>query len=479
VRRCAARFRPASLAQLPASRASRPLPPRVRLLVVLLLSPSLPAFPASGLLPLVSAARAQAPGTPPGSRVTSATVPWPAEPNSLPSSERPVDSIGQVDSASAQRAAGPAALSPAAAEKERELRELRARIAETRARATALADDEKGQVARLHALEREADYTATLLGKLADKQSSLETRADSLQGEIGVTQSRLADRRAHLAQRLRQMYKQGRHHTLALMLTSATLDELAARMKAQTEISRAEQRLIDDVVHTQWQLRDRRLQLDRSLAEVYRTRSEVEDRKLELQGLQDERREAVELVRRERQHFESSVTELEEAARAMESLVSELQRRREESGTPAPSTHFSVQQGRLPWPVLGKIIKPFGKSVHPQFKTVVMNKGINISSAAGTPITAVAQGVVEYVDWLPGYGKCIIVNHGDGYYTLYAHASNIFFSPGAQVQRGEVIGEVGDTGSLNGSQLYFEIRQGKQALDPAAWLLGTGQARTP
>lgn len=118
----------------------------------------------------------------------------------------------------------------------------------------------------------------------------------------------------------------------------------------------------------------------------------------------------------------------------------------------------------------GRILKPYGRSVHPEFQTVVMNKGINIGAAAGTPIQCVADGRVEYVDWLPGYGQCIIVDHGDGYFTLYAHASAIFPARGAAVHAGEVLGEVGDTGSLNGSQLYFEIRQGKDSLDPAAWL---------
>ena len=88
----------------------------------------------------------------------------------------------------------------------------------------------------------------------------------------------------------------------------------------------------------------------------------------------------------------------------------------------------------------------------------------------GTPIRCIAEGTVEFVDWLPGYGKCIIVDHGDGYYSLYAHASSIFPARGAVVRAGDVLGEVGDTGSLNGTQLYFEIRKGKDSLDPSAWL---------
>ena len=139
---------------------------------------------------------------------------------------------------------------------------------------------------------------------------------------------------------------------------------------------------------------------------------------------------------------------------------------------PAPPVggDFAKQRGRLPWPVKGKILKPFGVSEHPEFKTVVMNKGINIGVPLGTPVKAVADGSVEYVNWLPGYGKCIIVNHGGGYYTLYAHASEVFPRQGEAVKAGQVIAESGDTGSLNGSQLYFEVRKGRDPVDPGQWL---------
>jgi murein hydrolase activator len=176
-------------------------------------------------------------------------------------------------------------------------------------------------------------------------------------------------------------------------------------------------------------------------------------------------------VRAQRQRFENSVTEMERAAESMQELIAELERRRKERASEGMSgSAFAAGRGSLPWPVRGPVLQPYGRSVHPEFKTVVVNKGVNIAAAMGTPIRSVAAGTVQYVDWLPGYGKCIIVDHGDGFYTLYAHASAIFPAEGTTVRAGEVLGEVGDTGSLNGAQLYFEIRKGKDSLDPSAWL---------
>jgi murein DD-endopeptidase MepM/ murein hydrolase activator NlpD len=116
------------------------------------------------------------------------------------------------------------------------------------------------------------------------------------------------------------------------------------------------------------------------------------------------------------------------------------------------------------------VIGTFGKSRHPTFGTVTFNNGIDIQAEPGAPIRAVAAGRVEFVDWIDGYGNCIIVNHGGAYYTLYAHASEIFVRPNQNVSANDVVAEVGDSGSLKGYACHFEIRKSKQALNPAEWL---------
>jgi septal ring factor EnvC (AmiA/AmiB activator) len=239
-------------------------------------------------------------------------------------------------------------------------------------------------------------------------------------------------------------------------------------MRVATHLARTERSLIEDVQLAQSDIRIRRGRLAEQMSEINLTRSEAEDRRIELEALQGIKGQALAEVRAERARFDASLKEMEGAAAQMEDLLARLQSGRSDDAQ--TTTGFGQMAGRLQWPVRGQILKPFGRSVHPEFGTVVMNKGINIGAPMGTPILCVAAGRVEYVDWLPGYGRCIIVDHGDGYYTLYAHASEIFPVRGAAVHAGEVLGEVGDTGSLNGSQLYFEIRKGKDSLDPRTWL---------
>jgi len=113
----------------------------------------------------------------------------------------------------------------------------------------------------------------------------------------------------------------------------------------------------------------------------------------------------------------------------------------------------------------------FGNETNPKFGTVTFNSGIDISAPMGTDVHAVAKGRVDVVNEDFGsYGEMIILNHGDGYYSLYAHLSAATVGKGQEVAAGQVIGRVGDTGSLKGSILHFEIRKGRTALNPTTWL---------
>lgn len=353
--------------------------------------------------------------------------------------------------------------------KEQELENLRQRIRQHQQRAEALERDEKNQLTRLSELEKEAALIEELLARLREKEKSIAANSAEVEDRIAAAQADVDAQREQLARGLRTMYKRQRTSTLALVVAASSLGDLAARVRAYTHIARREQELIGGVLAAQRELQDQRALLLATLAEVHQTQSEAEDRKLRLAQLRDQKQLTLASVRQERERFEASLEEMERSARAMEDLLGSLERRRQQ-GRDTDAGGFATAKGTLPWPLHGTILKPFGRSIHPEFKTVVVNKGINIAAPMGTPIRVVAQGKVDYVNWLPGYGKCVIVNHGGGYYTLYAHASEIFPHEGDVVEAGEIIGEAGDTGSLNGSQLYFEIRQGKDPLNPGLWL---------
>ncbi len=121
-------------------------------------------------------------------------------------------------------------------------------------------------------------------------------------------------------------------------------------------------------------------------------------------------------------------------------------------------------------PVKGKITAKFGEFINPEFKVRNFRGGIDIQAALGEPIHAVHAGEVIFADWFKGYGNMIIIDHGDSYYTLYAHADELRKSKGHRVKAAEVIGTVGETGTPKGPGLHFQIRHHGKPMNPIGWL---------
>lgn len=122
------------------------------------------------------------------------------------------------------------------------------------------------------------------------------------------------------------------------------------------------------------------------------------------------------------------------------------------------------------WPIIGKVTSPYGYRIHPVYGTRKLHSGLDVSAARGVPISATSGGVVIYTGWRGGYGNTVIVDHGEGLSSLYAHMSQIGIAEGASVDRGDVVGLVGATGTATGNHLHFEIRLNGTAVNPAPYL---------
>jgi murein DD-endopeptidase MepM/ murein hydrolase activator NlpD len=159
-------------------------------------------------------------------------------------------------------------------------------------------------------------------------------------------------------------------------------------------------------------------------------------------------------------------------ARLERSRQAEATRARGEGRNPQPySGDFARGQGQLDWPAQGSVVGHMGLETHPRFGTQVRNDGIDIAVPVGTSVRAVAKGRVDFAnDDYEGVGGMIVLNHGDGYYTIYSHLSDVSVSTGSEVAAGTVIGHSGETGSLKGPVLHFEVRKGSTPLNPESWL---------
>ena len=192
-------------------------------------------------------------------------------------------------------------------------------------------------------------------------------------------------------------------------------------------------------------------------------RQEVEKKKLLLAS-----------VRREKSTHLKFLREMEAAAQRLEKVIEAISKRtvnksRETLAPGSPGAGFESLRGKLEWPIPGRIIAPFGKFKHQEFNTEIFRQGIDIDASLGEEIKAVDKGTVVYADRFAGYGKMVIIDHGERYFTIYGHLAEIFKKTGDRVTRGEVLGTAGDSDSLAGSELYFEMRKDGHSVDPVPW----------
>ena len=355
------------------------------------------------------------------------------------------------------------------------LQELRNQIRDLRKRDQQLKKQEVGTLDQLKILDKEVALTSDLLRQLGRKRQRLEAQLEGIRAEHARAEELLAERKNRLARTLNAMYVRGTANTAEVLLRTSSLHDALTRYKYLEMLARNNERLVVDIREQEAYLARTSAQLTENLAAVSATATETQAEKKRLDSGRQARQNTLKRVRQQRSEHQKSIRDLANAEKQLQELLSTLERRREElraSGqtTEFPDLGFRDLRGRMPWPVTGKVTTRFGRHVHPKYQTETFNSGIDIAAGEGDPVRSVARGRVEYSQWREGYGRTLILHHGGGFYTVYAHLSETLVDVKQEVEPGQVIARVGDTGSLEGAKLHFEIRDKATALDPMMWL---------
>jgi septal ring factor EnvC (AmiA/AmiB activator) len=360
---------------------------------------------------------------------------------------------------------------------ERQLREEKQKAADARARETSV-------LAELEVIERRLAGKQREIARLDTRIKRAAGDVQALRGEIQQLETQRAGQQAALGRRLRAMYKvhvQG--GALPVLLSGEDPATRAAAVRHLTSLASLDARLIQEYRGTTDRLEDRRGREESRQKELAGLRADAQREQAEVDRDAAKRRGLLAKVRDERAYHERMVGELTEAARRLEAFIRDLQakqRRVAKVPPPKPGTEtppavgFGNLRGRLPWPTDGRVVSAFGAQVHPRFGTRTFRNGVDIEAGEGRDVGAVYAGHVVYTGWFKGYGNLIILDHDNEYYTLYAHVADILVKEGDDVKLGQRIGTVGDTGSLEGPRLYFEVRFQGKPQNPEQWLRQRG-----
>ncbi len=345
---------------------------------------------------------------------------------------------------------------PTPAQLEEKVKVEEAALAKLREKATSILDELSNAEDEVMALDAAAKLAETEQQVASGKVDAALKREEAAREEL----IHLVDR---LAPRLRARYKLSRRGSANLLLSAKSASDLLRRKRMLDAVLEGDLELLNQAREVVERHEARRREVEEArtafsakAAAAKQKREQAKQRKAELSALHD-------VLLEEKGLREKTLAELRKQQAELTSFVENLKPQ-------APTSAFARAKGKLRYPAKGFIEVAFGRVVNPKFNTVTFQNGIDLRAPAGTPIRSIFSGKVVHAGDFKGYGNLVIVDNGDGYHTLFAHLEAIERQVGDQVEEGDRIGTVGDTGSLKGAYLYFEIREKGKPVDPRQWL---------
>jgi septal ring factor EnvC (AmiA/AmiB activator) len=356
-----------------------------------------------------------------------------------------------------------------------EIRRERDRLQEQQQRLQGQVHDVNDELSNL---ERQRESTQRIVSEIERQIGGLASQLDRSSAELILAEDNLEERRAVLQRRLVDIYKRGPLYTFQALFAAESFGDLLSRYKYLYLTSQQDRALVNDVES----LRDRVVSERNTILNVRnqlaRTREEREAEYVKYSDLAKERERRLQALQLSARNTERRLTTLQKDEARLNGLIAALERaRRDEAargaargGVSTPGSITTADIGKLDWPVEGTIVYRFGRDTLPSGGIIRWN-GVGIAASVGTPVKAVSAGKVRLVGQFGTYGLTIVLEHGNGYYSVYSHLQTAGVKLGATVAKSDVIGTVGGENSDYGPHLHFEIRGENQvALDPTEWL---------
>lgn len=308
---------------------------------------------------------------------------------------------------------------------------------------------------RVDAIEGRIDALVARLAELADEQAALAARRDAQRGRV--------------VEELRQAWASGGDDSLKLLLNQEDPEALARVLAYYRYIAAARSEALAGFRETLAELEAVETAAAARRDELGAERDALVARQRELAAARDRRRDAVAALAASIAERDAQLARLARDAEALEEVLGEIEAAIRDLAIPADYQPFTAARGSMPWPAAGEHGNRFGR---PRNQGRMRWRGITINAEAGSTVQAIHHGRVVYADWLRGSGLLLILDHGEGYMSLYAHNESLLRDVGDWVTAGTPIATVGASGGRERAALYFEIREGGKPVDPARWCRG-------
>ena len=333
---------------------------------------------------------------------------------------------------------------------------------------------------RITNLDEEIALVNKLIQSLKKEETSNRNKVNVLKDRIKTKEDELELLRTRYEQRIVNTYQKGRVSDLEKVLSSTSWRQAVYRTQYLKIISSIEQKMTKDIENILLAINKDKLKLESLLRQSISLKRDKQKQMTSLRKMRIKREKELNRIRQDKSALANYMQEKSAGVKQLESIIkkvledkarSEREERIRQQQQALKTKEFNLLKGQLPWPTEGRVISKFGKQWNSRLKTTTDNPGIDIKGQPGSPIRSTMSGVVTTITYIRGYGTTVIIDHGGGFYTVYSHVTNIQTQVDSEVRSGDVIAYMGDSGSINGSKLHFEVWGKGQKLDPEKWLI--------
>ncbi|MGH7598531.1 MAG: murein hydrolase activator EnvC family protein [bacterium] len=355
---------------------------------------------------------------------------------------------------------------------QKQLDDLRQKIARLQEQIAAQEKDETSTLEFLRTVDEQIDLTHRLVGQLQKQERDKRAKIESIEQAQQRTQGELQRLKQLAAQRAILFYKYGRLQDVEILLTARSLNQMLLWAKYHQQLTDNDRRILAGISKKRTEIGEQKSLVAAELQAQQRTLGEKQKEEATLKKRRTQRQDLLKKARKDKSFYQMQLAETQRAIDRIKQLIAsaEANTSRREARAADNSHYDRLVRKSMPWPVDGKVIAHYGVYRHPMLNTVTTNLGIDIAAPAGAPVRSVASGRVTALTWQRGYGNLMIISHADGYYTVYSHLADIGVALNDEIAAAQTIGAVGETGSLQGPTLHFQVWQREEALNPEEWL---------
>jgi murein DD-endopeptidase MepM/ murein hydrolase activator NlpD len=376
-----------------------------------------------------------------------------------------------------------------------QLQSVSSQLKKTRQKINQAKKQEKNLAGQINVIDRRIESVQVEYNKLDDQLDQVSTQRSKAEGQLEGLQKdlygtqkqleeaeiKLSKQKIALNQRLEGIYKRGETGYIEFILSSDNFTDLLNRMRFMEIIMNQDINIIDQVESTKNEIEDTKLELEQErksindkrthLVMTEQTVKDLTKKKMAQKEVLSEeisnKQNVLQQIQEDRAAYELAEDQLLQQSKSLTSRIRDLEKKLRKKN-PSKTRNYSTSSG-FEWPTDGEVTSSFGMRMHPILKKTKMHTGVDIGAPYGQSVHAACDGVVIQAGTISGYGQTVIISHGNGVSTLYAHLSVIKVSEGEEVSKGDTIANVGSTGLSTGPHLHFEVRKDGEPQNPMNW----------